>query len=273
MASNRISNLPDSLLTRILSSLPIEDVVSTSILSTRWRYIEGRIKQFRLNRIDISGIDDSRVCAWIYGAIWHGVKEIDLVFALESNNIPMLPNALLFTCKTLVRLKLEIPFVMSVHIHVCLPSLKILVLRSTKFEDDDSVKTFFSGCPILEQLSIFYCDMRNIIYLTISIPSLKSLTLLLNDYPLDDHSLCLAFAIVINLPSLVYFKYVDFRAKNYLTVNMPSLVRAGIKVYGTLTFTTEVDVLVKLFEGIDKIKSLHLSINPEAMSFIFIRQY
>ncbi|KAK8496071.1 hypothetical protein V6N13_124459 [Hibiscus sabdariffa] len=36
---DRINNLSDSILSHILSSLPIKDAVSTSILSTKWRYL------------------------------------------------------------------------------------------------------------------------------------------------------------------------------------------------------------------------------------------
>ncbi|GMI63712.1 hypothetical protein like AT5G53840 [Hibiscus trionum] len=209
---DRISKLPDSILSHILSLLPIKDAVSTSTLSTRWQHLfasmfildvdfhsfrlcplhtvksfinfmgklfflhtEGRIEQFRLNYIDIAGIDASFVCKWIFAALWRRVKEIDLVFTPQSSYFPMLPTALLFTGRTLVRLKLEFPYVMTVPTHAYLPSLKALELQSIKFEDDDSVKRLLTSCPVLEDLSISHCYMGNMKCLQISNPSLKVL--------------------------------------------------------------------------------------------------
>ncbi|GMI63735.1 hypothetical protein like AT3G59200 [Hibiscus trionum] len=141
---DRISKLPDSILSLILSSLPMKDAVSTSILSTRWRYLfvsmfnldvnfyifrppppphivqsftdfmeemlflhtEGNIQRFRLRYIHISGLDSSRVCGWICAALWREVKEIHLDFTSLYDNFPKLPTALLFTSKTLKILKL-----------------------------------------------------------------------------------------------------------------------------------------------------------------------
>ncbi|GMJ05188.1 hypothetical protein like AT1G78750 [Hibiscus trionum] len=297
---DRISNLPDSVLSRILSSLPTRDAVSTSILSTRWQHLfasifnldvdfyisrcyphivksfanfmdkmlffhsEGRIEQFRLLYMDIPGIDATHVCGWISAALGRGVKEMGLVFhPLNDNSIPMLPTALLFTSNTLVRLKLEIPFVMAVPVHVCLPSLKTLELESIVFEDDDSVERLFSSCPILEDLSISDCDLRNITCIKISNPSLMSLTLLaLGEY--DSCSYSLTFSIVIDLPNLVYFKYEGYVAKSYSVVNMPC-VRADIDISRGHDYTRERDALGELFQGIGNVKSLHLTIYPEAL--------
>ncbi|KAE8723529.1 hypothetical protein F3Y22_tig00012370pilonHSYRG00134 [Hibiscus syriacus] len=298
-----ISNLPDSILSLILSSLPIKNAVSTSILSTRWRYLsaalfnldvdfrlfrrsphiksfttfmdkmlffrsEGRIEQFRLYHICISEIDDSRVFGWIFAALWLGVKEINMVFAGKYINIPTLLTALLFTSKSLVRLKLDMPFLMTVPIHVRLPSLKTLELRSVKFEDDDSIKRVFAGCPLLEDLSIFDCDLRNITCLKISNPSLTSLTLVFIDNLKVNSFSSLAFSIDIDLPSLVYFKYQGFTKINYSALHMPSLVRADVKIHGRICLTREIDGLVELFQRIDNVKSLHLSINAEALPYL-----
>ncbi|GMI63727.1 hypothetical protein like AT2G42730 [Hibiscus trionum] len=300
MASDRISKLPDSILSRILSWLPIKDAVSTSILSTRWRYLfvsmlnldvdlhifrrspphtiksftnfvdkmlfvhtQGRIELFQLNYINVSGIDASRVCGWICAALWRGVKDLDLGFARESNNIPVLPTALLFTEKTLVRLKLLIPYVMTVPAHVCLPTLKTLVLGSVVFEDDESVKRLISSCPVLEHLSISYCDMGNIKCLNISNPSLKSLTLVF-----DYNRIHLTFGIVIDLPCLVDFRYIGCAAESYSMGNMPSLVTADIDLsFERFPIPSEGVGFVKVFEGIGNVKSLHLTIDLEAVWF------
>ncbi|GMI63718.1 hypothetical protein like AT5G62970 [Hibiscus trionum] len=314
---DRISQLPDSILSLILSLLPIEDAVSTSILSTRWRYLfasmfnldvdfdsmfnldvdfdnlifflprtvtsfsnlmdkmlfrhsEGRIEQFRLNHIDISEVDASLVCDWISAALCRGVKVIDFFFYPRDRNIPLLPGDLLFTCKSLVRLKLQFPFRMSIPSHVCLPSLKILELRRIVFEDDDSIKRLFSSCPILEDLSIYSCNTQNITRLIISNPSLKSLTLAFKgNFPHVP-----SLDIVIDLPSLVYFKYWGFKEQNYSMGNMTSLARADIYFsFGLHPILIENVGFVKLFEGIGNVKSLRLTIDPKALPFLSHKRF
>ncbi|GMI63726.1 hypothetical protein like AT3G59200 [Hibiscus trionum] len=310
---DRISKLPDSVLSGILCRLPIKDAVSTSILSTRWRYLfvsmlnldvdfrvfrrcpvrtiksftnfmdklmfihtEGRIEQFRLQYIAISGVDASRVCGWVSAALWRGVKEIDLAFARESENIPVLSTALLFTTKTLVRLKLEIPFAMTVPIHVRLPNLNTLELRRIKFEDDDSVERLISSCPVLEQLSISCCDMRNMKCLKISNPSLKSLTFVVNLLPPERRSLFPALGVVYDFPCLVYFKYMTVMEKNYSTGNMTSLVIADINI-SVGGFVREIHCrgngLHEIFQGIDNVNSLQMSIYPEALPSFSHKRY
>ncbi|KAL4334837.1 hypothetical protein GQ457_07G013660 [Hibiscus cannabinus] len=226
-------------------------------------HTEGRIEQFRLNHIHISGVSALRVCGWISAPLWRGVKDIDLAFARDSDNIPVLSTALIFTVKTLVRLKLEFPFVMTVPVHVRLPSLKTLELHRIEFEDDDSVKRLISSCPVLEQLSISRCDMRNITCLKISNHSLKSLTYVFNLYISDPESFSL-LGTVFDLPCLVYFNYVAV----YSMGNMPSLVivDTNISVGGLVRdITHHRHDLSGILLGIGNVKSLHMSIFPRAL--------
>ena len=79
-----ISSLPDSLLTHILSFLPIQDSVSTSILSSRWRplwtlvpvlhlkQLELKKRMFRLGNENFKFVD--------IGSVW-----IELIFAEIEN--------------------------------------------------------------------------------------------------------------------------------------------------------------------------------------------
>ncbi|KAK8643912.1 hypothetical protein V6N13_013189 [Hibiscus sabdariffa] len=181
-------------------------------------HAEGRIEQFRLFHFKISGIDASRVCEWISAALCRGVKVMDLIFVPWYRNIPMLLTAVLFTCKTLVRLKLGFPFVMTVRSHVFMPSLSTLELQSIIFEDDDSVRRLLSICPILE------------------------------------HNV--------------------FTAKRYSMGNMPCLVTADFDIsFGLLPISDESHGFVKLFEGIGNVKSLHLSIDPEALPFLSHKRF
>ncbi|TYH30330.1 hypothetical protein ES288_A01G086500v1 [Gossypium darwinii] len=284
---DRISGLHDSILIHILSFLSAKQVIRTSILSTRWRYLfallpnlhfdfEGdlwrrgytsyrhidiysyaslvdkmlithnmtNIDKFRLKCRTM--IDPDRFHAWISAAVHRGVKHLDL--NISPGKFTTRP-AVLFTCRTLVTLKLcmEFDFVLDVPKGAHFPNLKTIHLEEVNFSNDDSVKSLLSGCTSLEDLVIEKFLMSNISNFNISHPFLKRLTLLYtyqSDYGW----------ITIDAPNLVYLEYDDELVAGYSLQNLQSLVKADIDISNSL----QVDGST-FFRGICNIRSLILS--------------
>ncbi|EYU44924.1 hypothetical protein MIMGU_mgv1a022701mg, partial [Erythranthe guttata] len=85
---------------------------------------------------------------WIAFAVIRGVQKLDLCLQ-DEDVFPSLPKCL-FTCKTLVDLRLNSCGVIPLIGAVCLPRLKILRLICVQFEADESLPHLISGCPVLE---------------------------------------------------------------------------------------------------------------------------
>ncbi|XVF03938.1 hypothetical protein REPUB_Repub05bG0036600 [Reevesia pubescens] len=171
----------------------------------------------------------------------------------------------LFTSKSLVTVKLALLSTITVPINVFFPSLKTLELRHIRFVDGDSVQRLFAGSPMLEDSFIFECDLGNIRELNISNPSLKRLTIDVLAEILDPRH---NFLFVINVPSLVYFKYVEFVEKGYTIENMHSLVKADICISLDVEEIYEDHhqrALAQLFQGIGNVKSLYLTIDLDVL--------
>lgn len=288
--ADRISKLPDAILSHILSFLSTKEAVGTSILSTRWRYLFPLVSNLDFELVNrhfmsckkrkISTIDDlvsfvervlfiqnasslekfrlecgvyvdsSRVCGWISAAVWREIKHLDLnIYSISFTTLP----AVLFTCKTLMTLKLEIDS-LNVPNDVHLPNLRTLHLCQIRILNDDSVKRLLCGCFSLEDLIMEsdWCD--NISNFNISHNFLKRLTLV-SDRKLGFRSI---YSMVIDAPMLVYFKYVcnDYGATCYSLKNLQSLVCAEIDFY---QFEDLLADPTPLFRGICNVQSLHLS--------------
>ncbi|KAK9019072.1 hypothetical protein V6N11_034111 [Hibiscus sabdariffa] len=82
--------------------------------------------------------------------------------------------------------------------------------------------------------------------------------------------------IVIDLPSLVYLKYLGLRANNYSMGNMPSLVTTDINI-SFRNIVREIiyhgQCLVELFERHGNVKSFCLSIYPEALPILSHKRF
>ncbi|XP_020875462.1 LOW QUALITY PROTEIN: putative FBD-associated F-box protein At5g38570 [Arabidopsis lyrata subsp. lyrata] len=243
-----INGLPDDLLVKILSFLPTKVAVSTCVLSKRseflwlwlpnlefecdWDPRPGLLgdfinKKLPLHRAPV--IETLRLHpAWNPHikpeiAVSRHVRELELDYYSENENL--FPSSL-FTCKSLVTLKLNPATLKDVPTRVCLPSLKNLQLQTQLFfEDGKSLQQLLSGCPVLEDLSVQFPYNDNIREFTISIPSLQILSLLLhmngniNRYEIDT-------------PSLKYLKLVDWNNREHYSFikNMPKLREAYVDV-------------------------------------------
>ncbi|XP_012832861.1 PREDICTED: F-box/FBD/LRR-repeat protein At5g56420-like [Erythranthe guttata] len=197
---DRLSDLPDSILTHILSFLPTKFSVRTSILGQRWRfpwaYVSNLIfrddsqksinrvlllrKMQKVNTFCLSDDDDryryinkenGAQCkkyqidtdTWITLAVERNVQILHLCYSSwrDEDFLLGLPGCL-FTCKTLVHLKLESCGIIPVRVAVCFPRLEKLHLLYVQYEADESLPNLLSGCPVLEDMEVFAFVVLNI---------------------------------------------------------------------------------------------------------------
>ncbi|KAK5844727.1 hypothetical protein PVK06_000868 [Gossypium arboreum] len=151
---------------------------------------------------------------------------------ISLDEFTTLPGVL-FTCSTLITLKLDIGFLSDVPKGVIFSNLKTLHLRSVVFFSDDSVESLISSCTSLEDMVIEKCHMWNIINFNISHHLLRRLTIL--------YSECVSFDfwLMIDAPNLAYFKYIDHVVARYSLENLQTLVKADLVYSITLLLSCE----------------------------------
>ncbi|EOA20751.1 hypothetical protein CARUB_v10001079mg [Capsella rubella] len=251
---DRISGLPDEVLVKILSYVPTKVAVSTSILSKRWeflwmwltklefgdsrRYSESEFKSLQcfLNRnlplhrapvLESFGLDLGDIRMWAVVAVSHYIRELKISVSHYSDKLNILPSSL-YTCKSLVVLKLNGGILLDVPRMVCLPSLRTLELRKLIYAKEGSLQRLLSNCPVLEYLQVALCQLDNMGTFTVIVPSLQRLSLFIPSiFHLDE--------VVINASSLEQFVLVDrnYDSHPWLIENTPKLRRAYIKVEST----------------------------------------
>lgn len=292
---DRISTLPDSIICHILSFLPLNVAAGTSVLSTRWKYFfastpnlhfshfrEWRNPKANENFVkfvirvmmlcNLPCINSFRLdCAYsinlyscICAALRRNVRELDFDFSIPMGTHLCLPGDL-FTCKTLVVMKLRFPGVLNLPYNVHLPNLKSLHLSDIEFPDN-LFHRFISNCPVLEDLVIVGCHFDFDIIIDISCPQLKSFTIDWHaDLKMYESNEYYEYELVMNVPNLLRFKYIGLIPKGYSVKNLQSLLNAYIGMGYICCYDSyeegdldQKESLSEVFRGISNVPFLHL---------------
>ncbi|KAI8009589.1 F-box/FBD/LRR-repeat protein [Camellia lanceoleosa] len=257
---DRISNLPDEILSHILCFMPTKYAARTSLLSTRWKSIWTSVHIIDLDSLGerrhneqssgFMGFVDRllllrnspnlnkfllrcrfgyynpyRLNSWICTVIKLNVKELVLNFKIDQLVVE-LPQSL-FTSVNLVVLKLAGDVCFGFPMPVFWPSLNVLHLHSLTFLDDDSFQNILSGCPVLEELDIERTNLwDNIKTLCICSSTLKKLRMYDNFC-----GTTLQHRVVIKTPVLEIFQLNDNASSVFDVDELPSLVKANFTIY------------------------------------------
>ncbi|CAA7016741.1 unnamed protein product [Microthlaspi erraticum] len=258
-----ISDLPDEIVCRILSFLPIEEAALTSVFSKRWRNLFAFSPDLHVRYVDIhswnpkgnksftdfmdrvlsvsgnstmrkfsmkirQSVESSHLSRWMTKVLSRGILVIDLDI-LTKDEITVLPLEI-FTSKTIVELKLGSGFsIATVPENAYLPALKTLFLSCIRFSGC-AFEALLSACPVLEELTVLCYPRDPKQTPTVSCPSLERLTLSCTD--------CI---------------------DEYPIVNLDSLVEAKLTLYSS---DSPGGNLVNLVKGLSNVETLHLS-SPE----------
>lgn len=181
---DRINSLSDETICHILSFLATKESALTSVLSKRWRnlfaftpnlHLDDDLEvgcgqsfidfmdrvlavsgNFPIRKISIKcrkSIGSGHVTRWIIEVVKRGVSnlDIDVIARGEAFLVPLE----MFTCETMVELKLAKGFEALIPDDVSLPSLKCLSLDYVYFYNTRScvLGKLLSACPVLEELT------------------------------------------------------------------------------------------------------------------------
>ncbi|KAK3432011.1 hypothetical protein EUGRSUZ_E04094 [Eucalyptus grandis] len=288
----QLCDLPDAILLQILSLLPTEDVVRTSVLSRRWEYLwtsipslvfreeykenhRGRIlfRNFVERALLLRGLspmkvfslscvvdseeyfngNESRVNTWITAAIGHNVQDLCLYLEFGHPCTAYKIPRCIFRCGTLRELHLQMKHDLKLPSIICLPNLKVLILVDVPFGDDKSLEKLLS-CPSLEKLSLENCKW-DLEVLEISAPNLLHLNIV--EYSsFSDIGSCQVRIHGTFIKSFDY--YGDLHYDDVVLTSPSSLVEASIQVHQPFSQVT--DHLCNFMKCLSNVKQLAFSI-------------
>ncbi|VYS62587.1 unnamed protein product [Arabidopsis thaliana] len=279
--ADRMSQLPEALIIQILSLLPTEVAVTTSVLSKQWQFLWKMLPKLNFDSLDqrhefkTFSKNVKRALLSHKAPVLHSLhlivhlhlcnsmntaKLIGIAFACNLRKLVLevdggrfsIPESL-YNCETLDTLELKYSILMDVPSSICLKSLRTLHLHYVDFKDNESALNLLSGCPNLENLVVHRYPFSSVKTFTIAVSSLKRLTIYTSS-TVDPRA-----GYVINSPSLTYLKIVG-QIGFCLIENVPELVEASMIVSSQI-------INKNLLESLTSVKRLFLEFSPLMIKF------
>ncbi|XP_021715929.1 F-box/FBD/LRR-repeat protein At2g26030-like isoform X1 [Chenopodium quinoa] len=274
---DRLSSLPDSILTDILSLLPTNSAATTSVLSRRWRHLWTTVTCFQFD-FDLSEQTSSNILLIVNNILQQLISPklhgFHLVFPSESNldqpdateqcfrtifrrkveqivvnagfrSFFRVPAACLFDSQSLVSLKLigMLKIELPENVEIRLPNLKKLSLCYL-LDVPIMLRDMFEFCPLLEYLQLSF-DLISLpqsqnshSLVNVFSPNLKSLDICMNSWWHLKRS-----RIFIDAPKLANIRISDCYSIYNFVQNPTSLASACIDLRGNSIIESNDDEL------------------------------
>ncbi|CAL1404217.1 unnamed protein product [Linum trigynum] len=232
IGDDRLSSLPDEILSHILSLLPTKYAVGTAVLSRRWKDLWTRVSSLDL---DLSSEVLRSMAFDFCGFVGRVLKKHRNLNSLRRFRLHFLQRHLDSTVWPNFWLKMELgpgSLLEVEHVvlgtaaqgSVLLPSLKVLQLLGVVFLGSHSLSRFISGCPVLETAHLENINSGEDM-VTASLLSLKKLTIISGT----------KFPIVIEAQSLehLHLQYICGELQFLGCSKFPCLDSASVDMVGS----------------------------------------
>ncbi|KAL0724664.1 hypothetical protein Bca4012_039263 [Brassica carinata] len=295
---DRLSNLPEALICRILSFLPTEESAMTSVLSKKWRYLfadrpnldfDGSVIRVHPDTSEWKKAEILRVFTHFVDRVLelqgnstvnevslkcgHGVDPVCVTnwilnvlergvsdLDLHFNLVGVCLPSEVFMSKSLVTLRIESKNVICIDVEdVYLPKLKTLYINKVMLgECGDCFEKVTSGCHVLEELVLINV-YSDFWNRSVSSKTVKRLILSCIDYDKNPDS------VSFDTPNVVYLEYSDYVAGKYPKVNFRSLIEASIDLamtseqYALASYEHLVGNVTDFLMGIRNVQTLYIS--------------
>ncbi|CDY07494.1 BnaA07g25730D [Brassica napus] len=285
--SDRLSALPNTLITQILLYLPTKESIKTSFLSKRfkdlWLQVPGlefhshepaAIKNFivtffqinrgsRLQRFKIT-YNGRNVCLhgtseFIAGVVNRGVQQLDVGSSTLKRSLTNdLVHVNIYKSNTLVSLKLaNVGMQNPPEFGVSLPCLKTMHLEDITTKDPLIVEKLISGCPVLEDLTVFRVFDDNVPFLRVRSQCLKRFRV---KFGRSRKIYGKEYAVEVDAPELKYMNFRDDLSDKVVVKNLSSLFKVDIDTqFGTSTLQIKKSIISDFLKGIPSVRHMIIS--------------